>query len=162
MRPGAIAAAAVLGLALIATAAAQSRPPVTSAPIPLTPAPASPQAWSPAGSPAPSIDDERAKEELNYQRERHRLDLERRRLENQQIEDAREGSGRGLLGAPTFVAPGSAPYVAPQYPAGAPAYNQPSVQTPPREGALGYRAGCRQYAPAYDEAGRFLANVCVR
>jgi hypothetical protein len=153
MRAGAIAAAVVLGLSLIGGAAGQSRPPVTSAPIPLTPT-------TPAAPPS-ATDDERAKEELNYQRERHRLDLERRRLENQQIEDAREG-GRGLLGAPTFVAPGSAPYVAPQYPAGAPAYNQPTYQTPPREGALGYRAGCRQYAPAYDEAGRFLANVCVR
>ena len=147
----AIAAAAVLGLLCAGGAAAQtpqSRPPVTSAPIPLSPSGASP------------TDDARAKEELDYQRERHRLDLERRRLENQQIEDAREG--RGLLGAPTYVAPGSAPYVAPQYPAGAPAYSQPGVQIPPREGALGYRAGCRQYAPAYDEAGRFLANVCVR
>jgi hypothetical protein len=149
----AIAAAAALGLWAVAAAAQTSgqsggppRPPVTSAPIPL--------------NPSSPTDDARAKEELDYQRERHRLDLERRRLENQQFEDAREG--RSLLGAPTFVAPGTAPYVAPQYPAGAPAYTQPSYQTPPREGALGYRAGCRQYAPAYDEAGRFLANVCVR
>ena len=154
-----IAAAAVLGLLWTGAAAAQTapqpRPPVTSAPIPL----------SPTSPGMPSTDDARAKEELEYQRERHRLDLERRRLDNQRIEDAREG--RGLLGAPTYVAPGSAPYVAPQYPAGAPAYaqptyTQPSVQMPPREGALGHRAGCRQYAPAYDEAGRFLANVCVR
>ena len=148
-----IAATAVLGLLWAGAAAAQTaqpRPPVTSAPIPLSPP-------SPGTS---STDDARAKEELEYQRERHRLDLERRRLENQRLEDAREG--RGVLGAPTYVAPGVAPYVAPQYPAGAPAYTQPSVQTPPREGAPGYRAGCRQYAPAYDEAGRFLANVCVR
>jgi hypothetical protein len=48
---------------------------------------------------------------------------------------------------PATVQPGtSTPYAAPQYPSsGAPAGRT-----------------CRQYAPAYDEAGRFLANVCVR
>jgi hypothetical protein len=51
------------------------------------------------------------------------------------------------LAPPAAVQPSpSTPYAAPQYPS---------------SGALAGRT-CRQYAPAYDEAGRFLANVCVR
>jgi len=51
------------------------------------------------------------------------------------------------LAPPAAVQPGpSTPYAAPQYPSS----GAPVGRT------------CRQYAPAYDEAGRFLANVCVR
>jgi hypothetical protein len=51
------------------------------------------------------------------------------------------------LAPPAAGQPGaSAPYAAPQYPSS----GAPTGRT------------CRQYAPAYDEAGRFLANVCVR
>lgn len=148
--------AGVLGLAVWAgVAAAQTRAPVTTAPLPLTPLP--------QGSGA---DDERAREQLNYERERHRLDLDRRRLENQRLEDAREDRGRNLLGAPTFLPPGTTvvvPYGAPQYPPGG--YAQPAYTAPPPgtgAGAPAYRQGCQQYAPAYDESGRFLAQVCVR
>jgi hypothetical protein len=75
----------------------------------------------------------------------------------------REDAGNpNTLGAPTFVQPGavSAPYAAPQYPYPAPQpYAAPSYG-PGANPTAG--RGCRQYAPAYDEAGRFLANVCIR
>jgi hypothetical protein len=75
----------------------------------------------------------------------------------------REDAGNpNTLGAPTFVQPGavSTPYAAPQYqyPA-SPSYTAPSYGSGANPAA---GRGCRQYAPAYDEAGRFLANVCVR
>jgi hypothetical protein len=76
---------------------------------------------------------------------------------------------RGLLGAPVFVPPGTVPYyAAPQYPA-APTYTGPAYYGPnygpAAPGTTGPTIGpprCLQYAPAYDETGRFLANVCVR
>jgi hypothetical protein len=66
------------------------------------------------------------------------------------------------LGAPTFVQPGTAatPYAAPQN-----SYSVPPSYAAPAYGAGTNPAagrGCRQYAPAYDEAGRFLTNVCIR
>jgi hypothetical protein len=154
-RPCSIApvGAAVIMLALLAGgAAAQSRAPVTGAPLPLT----------------PQTDDDRAKEKLNYERERHRLDLDKRRIENQRLEDSRD---RSLLGAPTFLPPGTTvvvPYGAPQYqyggqPSYQPGYQPPTYQTPTYQTpTAGVRPGCQQSAPAYDEAGRFLGNVCVR
>lgn len=155
MRTANLIAAAVALALLAGGAAAQTRAPVTSAPLPLTPTTEEDRAR-----------DARAKEQLNYEHERNRLDLERRRLENQRLEDSRE---RNLLGAPTYLPPGSTvvvpnPYGAPQYPYGsaAPAYGAPPSYPAPPGNAVGARAGCQQYAPAYDESGRFLANVCVR
>ena len=143
-----------LCVVVLAGAAAQGRAPVTSAPLAITP-PSSEQEWERA---------ERAREQLNFQRERDRLDLERRQLLN---DDIRESRDPGLLGAPVFVQPGAVPYyAAPQYPgAGAigPGYAAPSYGYGPVYGAAPSAArACRQYAPAYDEAGRFLATVCVR
>ena len=72
---------------------------------------------------------------------------------------------RSPLGAPVFVPPGAVPYyAAPQYPT-APGYTGPAYYAPDTPGAAGPTIGppgCRQYAPAYDEAGRFLAHVCIR
>ncbi len=146
-----------LSLVVLAGAASQNRAPATMAPLVITP-PSAAQEWERA---------ERAREQLNYQRERDRLDLERRQLLN---EDIRESQGdRSLLGAPGFVQPGAAPYYgAPQYPgAGGPGYVAPAYApgtygpTMPTATTLSGRP-CQQTAPAYDEAGRFLATVCVR
>lgn len=150
----------LLAGALPTGAAAQPRTPVTGAPLPLTPMTEEDRAR-----------DARTREQLDYERERNRLDLERRRIENQRLEDAREARGRNLLGAPTYLPPGTTvvvpnPYGAPQYSPGgaAPGYGATRGYPPPPapSGPTLGRAGCQQYAPAYDEAGRFLANVCVR
>ena len=153
----------VLSVAVLAGAAAQDRAPASAAPLAITP-PSAEKEWERA---------ERAREELNYQRERDRLDLERRQLLN---EDIRESRGdRGLLGAPVFVQPGATPYyAAPQYPGAGvvgPGYTAPYYSPGYGPGSYGptmppattaQPRSCVQTAPAYDEAGRFLANVCVR
>ncbi len=140
-----ILTALLLGLA-VAGAAAQ-------APVPIAP-PGAQQEWERA---------ERAREQLRYQRERDQLDLERRRLQNQQLEQ-----GRDILGAPTYVAPAPI-YGAPQYPTAAPGYGTayPAPNYGPAAGGPAYAPPgtariCQQSVPAYNEAGRFLANVCVR
>ena len=72
---------------------------------------------------------------------------------------------RQPIGAPVFVPPGPAPYyAAPQTPSGPgyPGPNPPGAGAPGATGPTIGRRDCLQYAPAYDEAGRFLANVCVR
>jgi hypothetical protein len=145
-----VLAVVVLVGAISGGAAAQSRAPVTTAPLPIAP-PDSQQEWERA---------ERAREQLNYQRERDRLDLERRQLRNEAIREGQDSRDRGLLGAPVFVQPGAAPYyAAPQYPySGA----GPGYAAPPYGLGYGAARACQQFAPAYDEAGRFLANVCVR
>ncbi len=141
---------AALLVATAVSAAAQTRPPVSTEPLAIAP---------PGGSAQEQWErTERAREQLNYQRERDRLDLEQRALRNRQIEER----GDRLLGAPVFVQPGvAAPYAAPQYPypSGAPGYGAPGYGAPTQPGAA---RGCQRYAPAYDEAGRFLANVCIR
>ena len=150
IRQGMIAAG--LLAAALGGAAAQTRVPVTAEPLPIAP-PSS----APASAQEQWLRNEKAREELNYQRERDRLDLEYRQQRNRQAEE-----GRGLLGAPVYLPPATpAPaYVAPQYQGGpgtaAPGYG-PGIGAPhtaPR--------GCQQTAPAYDESGRFLANVCIR
>ena len=136
-------------VATLASATAQTRAPVTSAPLAISP-PSAQQEWERA---------ERSREELGYQRERDRLDLERRQLQN---EDSRDTGDRGLLGAPVFVPPGAAPfYAAPQYPGYGPG-NAPGTYGPTTPSTAMPGRACRQTAPAYDEAGRFLATVCVR
>jgi hypothetical protein len=155
-----LAVVAALGLAA-AGAAAQGLSPTPITPPGMPPATgSSQQEWERA---------ERAREQLNYQRERDRLDLERRALRNDAI---REGDDRGLLGAPTVVQPGG-PYAAPQYPYAGSGYVPPGTYGPSTGGTYGPGYGvppgpiartraCQQTAPAYDESGHFLATVCVR
>lgn len=119
---------------------------------------------------------ERAREDLRYQQERDRLDLEARRLRNQAIEE-RQDDRQNALGAPTFIGPdGATLYTAPQYPGAAPAYGYAApygadgavgyapTGPPPAAGGMpnGAAQACRQMAPAYDQAGRFLGNLCLR
>jgi hypothetical protein len=67
---------------------------------------------------------------------------------------------RRRLGEPIFVQPGTAPYVAPQYSTGTPAYASPSYG--PGSGRMTAGRACQRTAPAFDESGRFLATVCIR
>jgi hypothetical protein len=127
----------VLLAASVADGVAQTRDPVITAPLPIAP-----PATEPADAPR------------NAQGQGP--------LPGAPAADDRE---RGVLGAPVFVAPDDAPhYAAPQNPNG-PGYTRPAYDGPATPGMTGPtigRRGCLQYAPAYDEAGRFLANVCVR
>ena len=123
-----------------ADALAQRRDPVITAPLPIGP---------PSETPAEPTDRERTE-----------------RIAPAPLAPRADGGDRGLLGAPVFVPPGTVPYyAAPQYPT-APTYTGPAYYgAPGMPGATGPTVGpsrCLQYAPAYDEAGRFLANVCVR
>jgi hypothetical protein len=164
----ALLAAGVVLVASVAGAAAQTRAPVTSEPLPIAP----PASAGPAAQ-EQFLREQKAREERNAQRERDRLDLEYRRERNRQAEQ-----GSDLLRAPAYVPP---PYAAPQYqaPAGGPAggaghdpatTHDPATSAPTYGQAYGPGYGvphtggrlCQQYAPAYDEAGRFLANVCIR
>jgi hypothetical protein len=84
-----------------------------------------------------------------------RLDQEPRQGHGQSADDDRR-----RLGEPIFVQPGTTPYVAPQYPTGAPAYTSPSYG--PGSGMATAGRACQRTAPAFDEGGRFLATVCIR
>ncbi len=134
-----LGAGLLLSLA-VAGAFAQPREPVIMAPLGITP---------------PGADDD--------QKAREHLERERRDRPQQPIEESR--GDRGLLGAPVFVPPMTGPFnAAPQYQPTVPAYGGPGSYgsgygAPP--GPTTARV-CQQYAPAYDEAGRFLAHVCIR
>jgi hypothetical protein len=164
--------AVVLGAALPEGATAQTSAPMTGpinlgAPPPApSPAPATPQTApraaapsSPLASPtvlAPMvITPPPTAAQREREAERAERDLERRQRLNEPVDERPT-----QLGAPTFVQPGTTPYAAPQYPAGTPAYTNPAYGNPGNAAQAG--RACRQMAPAYDESGRFLANVCIR
>jgi len=94
---------------------------------------------------------ERIERERQQQQQRQQmidLEVQRRQIQNDQLRNAPPNYG---------VPPGAtyAPnYQQPVYPA--PGYPSPSYVVPQQQQA------CRAFAPAYDQAGRFLGNICVQ
>ncbi len=97
---------------------------------------------------------ERQRQQQQQQQQLFDLDVQRRQIQNDQLRAAPQG-----YGAPQgYSAPPGAAY--------APTYPQPGYQQPVYPQQPGYvvpqQPACRAYAPAYDQAGRFLGNVCVQ
>jgi hypothetical protein len=93
---------------------------------------------------------ERIERERQQQQQRQQLfDLEtqRRQIQNDQLRNAPPyyGVPPGATYAPNFQQP---VYPAPVFPA--PGYVVPQQQA------------CRAFTPAYDQAGRFLGNICIQ
>ena len=89
---------------------------------------------------------ERERRQQQQQQQLLDLEVQRRQIQNDQLRNA----------PPVYAVPPGAGY-APVYPQGypQPVYPQPGYGAPQQQ-------ACRAYAPAYDQAGRFLGNLCVQ
>lgn len=92
---------------------------------------------------------ERIERERQQQQQRQQLidlEVQRRQIQNDQLRNA----------PPNYGVPPGAAY--------APSYQQPAYQQPvyPAPGyVVPQQQACRAYTPYYDQAGRFLGNICV-
>lgn len=97
---------------------------------------------------------ERIERERQQQQQRQQmidLEVQRRQIQNDQLRNAPPiyGVPPGATYAPTYQQPA---YPAPTYPA--PGYPAPGYVVPQQQ-------ACRAFTPYYDQAGRFLGNICV-
>ena len=91
---------------------------------------------------------ERQRQQQQQQQQLFDLEVQRRQIQNDQLRASPPGYGvpPGATYAPTYQQPG--------YPQ-QPVYPQQPIYPQQQQ-------ACRAFAPAYDQAGRFLGNVCVQ